>query len=72
MLTPRLGLLRRSGPTVCRRATPSVVRFSTSSISRAEAAPAAALSPKLAAIVDDISKLTLLEAADLVDALKVR
>ncbi|GAA5925877.1 mitochondrial 54S ribosomal protein bL12m MNP1 [Sporobolomyces koalae] len=50
----------------------AAVRFSTSSIQRAEptATPAAPLSPKIASIVEDISKLTLLEAADLVDALK--
>ncbi|GAA5874845.1 hypothetical protein JCM16303_003005 [Sporobolomyces ruberrimus] len=63
-----------------RRATPSILRFSTSSISRAEPTPAPAsstpppptLSPKISSIVDEISKLTLLEAADLVDALKTR
>ncbi|GAA5894619.1 hypothetical protein JCM5296_002908 [Sporobolomyces johnsonii] len=66
-----------------RRATPSVVRsFASTSFVRAEPTPAAAsstppppptqLSPKIAGIVDEISKLTLLEAADLVDALKSR
>jgi hypothetical protein len=56
--------------------------FASTSSSRAEPTPAAAsstpppppasLSPKISAIVDQISTLTLLEAADLVDALKVR
>ncbi|GAA6024930.1 hypothetical protein JCM11491_000958, partial [Sporobolomyces phaffii] len=72
--------LRSAAPV--RRATPSVFRFSTSSIHRAEPtptpaspsapAPTSQLSPKLSSIVDEISKLTLLEAADLVDALKSR
>ncbi|GAA5893516.1 mitochondrial 54S ribosomal protein bL12m MNP1 [Sporobolomyces salmoneus] len=66
--------LRSALPLPLRRASPCLVsRFSTSSISRSEApSPAAALSPKISGIVDEISKLTLLEAADLVDALKTR
>ncbi|GAA5963383.1 hypothetical protein JCM21900_000592 [Sporobolomyces salmonicolor] len=74
-------LARAASP--ARRATPSAVRsFASTSFVRAEPTPAAAsstppppptqLSPKIAGIVDEISKLTLLEAADLVDALKSR
>ncbi|GAA5843634.1 hypothetical protein JCM9279_000817 [Rhodotorula babjevae] len=67
----------RPSPRVCARRS-----LASTSILRAEPTPAAAssspppppanLSPKLAAIVDQISTLTLLEAADLVDALKSR
>ncbi|GAA5921620.1 hypothetical protein JCM3775_001732, partial [Rhodotorula graminis] len=65
----------RPSPRVCARRS-----LASTSILRAEPTPAAAssspppppanLSPKLATIVDQISTLTLLEAADLVDALK--
>ncbi|GAA5871483.1 hypothetical protein JCM8547_001355 [Rhodosporidiobolus lusitaniae] len=66
-----------------RRAVPSLAvarPFSSSPLPRAEPTsepssstpPPANLSPKIAGIVDQISQLTLLEAADLVDALKSR
>ncbi|GAA5950739.1 hypothetical protein JCM3765_000594 [Sporobolomyces pararoseus] len=77
--------LLRSAALPLRRAScsPLVSRFSTSSISFAEPTPSPAsstpppsstaeLSPKINSIVEEISKLTLLEAADLVDALKSR
>lgn len=63
------------------RVVPSAVRaLSSSPVHRAQptaeasssAAPAPPLSPKIGQIVDQIAGLTLLEAADLVDALKVR
>ncbi|KAL7421136.1 54S ribosomal protein L12, mitochondrial [Cryptotrichosporon argae] len=46
--------------------------FSTSRAVRAEAADAAAVSPKIAPIVDSISALSLLEVSELVSALKTR
>ncbi|GAA6042070.1 hypothetical protein JCM8097_004093 [Rhodosporidiobolus ruineniae] len=58
-----------------RRAVPCLPSraFSVSSLRLADAAaPAPALSPKIESIVNDIAGLTLLEAADLVDALKTR
>ncbi|GAA5991769.1 hypothetical protein JCM5350_005418 [Sporobolomyces pararoseus] len=72
--------LLRSAALPLRRASPLVSRFSTSSISRAEpssssspaVSPTTELSPKINSIVEEISRLTLLEAADLVDALKSR
>ncbi|GAA5820607.1 hypothetical protein JCM11251_003073 [Rhodosporidiobolus azoricus] len=69
--------LLRAAPS-SRRAVPSLYSsaraFSVSSSSRSDAAaaPPAELSPKISGIVDQISQLTLLEAADLVDALKSR
>uniref|UniRef100_A0A0K3CKB0 BY PROTMAP: gi/472583160/gb/EMS20814.1/ 60S ribosomal protein l7 l12 [Rhodosporidium toruloides NP11] gi/647397383/emb/CDR40359.1/ RHTO0S05e02256g1_1 [Rhodosporidium toruloides] n=1 Tax=Rhodotorula toruloides TaxID=5286 RepID=A0A0K3CKB0_RHOTO len=62
-----------------RRVVPSAVRaLSSSPVHRAQptaeasssAAPAPPLNPKIGQIVDQIAGLTLLEAADLVDALK--
>lgn len=62
--------------------TPTLRAFSSAPVARAAPTPAAAsstpppppsaLAPKISAIVDQISTLTLLEAADLVSALKVR
>ncbi|GAA5887902.1 hypothetical protein JCM6882_000794 [Rhodosporidiobolus microsporus] len=66
--------LLRAAPS-SRRAVPSLYSsaraFSLSAV-RSDEAAAAPLSPKIAGIVDQISGLTLLEAADLVDALKSR
>ncbi|GAA5967811.1 hypothetical protein JCM11641_005775 [Rhodosporidiobolus odoratus] len=72
---------RLSLRTVSRLAAPSRRAFSISASRFAEPTPEtssstppppANLSPKIAGIVDQISGLTLLEAADLVDALKSR
>ncbi|GAA6064654.1 hypothetical protein JCM10212_005240 [Sporobolomyces blumeae] len=58
------------------RAEPTATPASPSAAPSPAAAPSSSttrtLSPKLESIVDEISKLTLLEAADLVDALKSR
>lgn len=50
----------------------AVRALSTTSMLRNAAAPAAAVDPKISGIVDQIEKLTLLEASDLVSHLKTR
>ncbi|GAA6048633.1 hypothetical protein JCM3770_002067 [Rhodotorula araucariae] len=65
--SPRVAARRTLASTSLLRAEPTPAAASST-----PPPPPAALSPKLAGIVDQISQLTLLEAADLVDALKSR
>lgn len=66
----RSAIASSSRHTLARR-TPIVARSLSTSLPRFNATPTS-VDPKISSIVDSIEKLTLLEAADLVSALKTR
>lgn len=77
MLPARAGVLRaarvlRAHPTPAPTPAPACTRLLSASAARANVPAGGAPDPKLVAIVDQVEKLTLLEASSLVTLLKVR